>query len=363
MKTIGKAGFAALVFLAVLAGCSRSPDAVSTATADEWVEAAQKLDPIAVEAVTVQWDRLVGDITASGIIRGAHEVTVVAETQGVIQDVSFNLGDAVEEGTVLVSFDDTIELLSVEEASQALASAELDVATVERLVATGNASQLQLSNARSALAGSRARLAQAEKALEDRTVEAPISGFVASVDSSIQIGNSVGRGVPVARIVDTDDLEVVLSIGEREIPYLQTGAKAFVRFTAAGNRELEGSVYAIAAGSDPATGSFSVIVRWSNNLGSAARAGMSATVRIPPVGSPWAITVPANAVRTVDGESYLFVAKDGAAVRRIVGLGGQTGDRVVVNSGLTEGEQVIVSAISSLNDETPVSTTVLAADR
>ncbi len=355
-----KAGAVVIIFSLFLAACSQSPDAASAATAANWVEETQKLDPIAVEAVSVRWDSLVGDITASGLIRGAHEVTVVTQTQGVIEDVSFTLGDAVEQGDVLVSFDDTIERLSVDEAREALASAELDVATAERLVATGNASQLQLTRARSALAGARARLAQAQKTLEDRTMEAPISGFVASVENSIQTGNSVGRGLPVARIIDIAELEVVLSIGEREIPYLQPGADAFIRFSAAGDREVTGTVHAIGAGSDPATGSFAVIVRWTNDLGSAARAGMSATVRIPPVGSPWAITVPANAVQRVGEEYYLFVAEEGVALRREVRVGNLAGNRLVVSSGLAEGEEVIVSAISSLSDQTPVAATLPA---
>jgi multidrug efflux pump subunit AcrA (membrane-fusion protein) len=68
-------------------------------------------------------------------------------------------------------------------------------------------------------------------------------------------------------------------------------------------------------------------------------------------------------VRNVDDETYLFVAKEGVAVRRVVSTGGQAGDRIVVSSGLSEGEQVIVSAISSLSDQTPVTPTVLAAGR
>jgi multidrug efflux pump subunit AcrA (membrane-fusion protein) len=68
-------------------------------------------------------------------------------------------------------------------------------------------------------------------------------------------------------------------------------------------------------------------------------------------------------VRRTGEESYLFVAEEGVAVRRVVTLGDQSGDRIVVNSGLVEGEQVIVSAIASLSDQTPVSATVLAAGR
>jgi multidrug efflux pump subunit AcrA (membrane-fusion protein) len=51
------------------------------------------------------------------------------------------------------------------------------------------------------------------------------------------------------------------------------------------------------------------------------------------------------------------------AIRRDVTVGDQVGDRVVVRSGLVEGEQVIVSAIASLSDQSPVVATVVDASR
>ncbi|HKJ85637.1 MAG TPA: efflux RND transporter periplasmic adaptor subunit [Spirochaetia bacterium] len=352
------------VIALVLAGCAPTPDAASEATAREVMEQDAAMGPVSVEAVEIARDRLIGDVTANGLIRGSREVTVVSETQGIIEEVGFALGESVTEGSVIVTLDDTIQSLAVAEAREAVSTAELDLAAAERLVSSGNAPQVQLTRARATLAGARARLAQAEKARNDRTIESPIEGLVATMDSSIQAGNSITVGAPIARIVDTNELEIMLSLGEREIQYVADGAPAYVSLAAAGEAEMRGYVHSIAAGSDPATGSFPVVVRWRNTIGSRARSGLSASVRIPPVGAPVALTVPANAVREAGTERYVYVASnDGFARRRIVETGARYGDRLVVTRGVEPGDQVIVSGLGNIADGSRVAVTLRLANQ
>lgn len=346
-----------VVGAALIIGCSESPDAASEATADMAMDSTAALGPLAVEGVEATVTTLVDNVVASGLIRGEREVNLVSETQGVILDVGYELGDRVAQGQVLVSLDDSIQLLALEEARQAVESARLDVAATERLVNSGNASQSALSRARSTLAGARARLAQAEKALADRTLVAPFDGFVASKDLSIEEGNFLNVGVPVARIIAMDRLEVRLSVGEREVRYVRAGTTAYVSYPGT-DGEIEAQVAAIAAGSDPQTGSFPVIVRWDNPDSSMARAGMSVTVRIPPVGAEQQVVVPANAVLTRGSETSIFVARpDGTAERRIITAGERRGDRQAVRSGVDAGEMVIISGLRSLSNGDAVSVT------
>jgi len=346
------------VLIIVLAGCGDSPDASTEATSDMAMDRQERLAPLAVEGAPAVRATLVDDIFASGIVRGEREVNLVSETQGVIERVGFELGDRVTAGQVLVALDTSIQRLSVEEASQAVRSAELDLASTERLVNAGNASQSALSRARSALSGARARLAQAQKALSDRTLVAPFDGVVASKDVSIEAGNFLNIGVPVTRIIDLDQLEVRLSVGEREVRYLERGNPAFVSYAATDDAEVEAEVVAIAAGSDPQTGSFPVIVRWDNPDGADARAGVSASVRIPALTAPVQIVVPANAVMSRGTERSVFVARPGGtAERRIVELGERRGDRQAVRSGVNAGEMIIVSGLRSLADGDPVDVT------
>ncbi|TVQ20454.1 MAG: efflux RND transporter periplasmic adaptor subunit [Spirochaetaceae bacterium] len=347
----------------VFAGCDRSLDAATEASAPWVMERVASLPPLPVEVVAAERTRLVPDIGASGMVSATREVTIVAETQGVVQAASFELGEPVEAGQVLVTFDSLIQVLTVEEARQALTSAELTVATTERLVGTGNASQAQLTQARGALAGARARLAQAEKALADRTLIAPFDGLVAARSPSVEPGNFVSAGVMVARIIDTSRMEIRLSVGEREIRYLRVGGAAFVSIPAAGPGEIRAEIAAIAAGSDPQTGSFPVVVRWQQPPNTLVRAGLSARVRIPPVGAPTRLVVPAGAVITRGDERSVFVAAaEGVAERRVVTVGEREGERVAILSGVEPGELVVVSGLRTLAHGDRVAPTVRTAD-
>lgn len=357
------AGMAVLaVLVIVLASCNRSPDAATEASAPWVMERVAALPPLPVEVVTVEQDRLVADVVASGMVAASREVSLVAETQGVVQTAAFELGEPVRAGQVLVTFDATIQELTVEEARQAVAGAEVNVATTERLVASGSASQAQLTQARGTLAGAQARLAQAAKALADRTLIAPFDGLVAARSPMVEPGNFVSTGIVVARIIDPNRMEVRLTVGEREIRYLRVGGAAFVNVPAAGESEIRGEIAAIAAGSDPQTGSFPVVVRWQQPANTLVRAGLSARVRIPPAGAPARLVVPAGAVIIRGDERSLFVASpDGIAERRIVAVGERQGERVAILSGVEAGDQVIVSGLRTVNHGDPVAPTVRTA--
>jgi membrane fusion protein (multidrug efflux system) len=350
-----------LVGLSLVACGGSDADAASEATADMVMDRVEELGPLAVEAVPAQTATVVGDVVASGIIRGARDVNLVSETQGVIERVGFELGDEVEAGRLLVGLDTSIQRLSVEEAREAVSSAELDVAATERLVNAGNAAQADLSRARSTLAGARARLAQAQKALADRTIVAPFRGVIAGKDTSVEVGNYLTAGLPVARVIDMAQLEIELSVGEREVQLLSVGSPAFVSFPSSGKEPVEAEVVAIAAGSDPQTGSFPVIIRWDNVEGSAARAGLSARVQVPPARATEGVVVPANAVVTRGGQEAVFVADGGIARLTPVETGERQGDRLAIRSGVSDGDIVIVTGLRRLADGDEVDVTERAA--
>ncbi len=350
------------ILVIVLGACSDSPDAASEASAPWVMERVASLPPRPVEVVAAERATLVTDIAASGMVAAAREVSLVSETQGVIETAPFELGEAVEAGQVLITLDTTIQALNVAEAREAADAAELNVTTTERLVASGSASQSQLSQTRGTLAGARARLAQAGKALADRTIIAPFDGLVASKPASVEPGNFLNAGVVVARIIDPSRMEVRLAVGEREIRYLRVGGAAFVSVPAAGGAEMRGEIAAIAAGSDPQTGSFPVIVRWSQPPDTLVRAGLSARVRIPPAGAPTELVVPAAAVIARGEERSVFVAtEDGLAERRLITVGDRQGERVAIHSGVEPGEMVIVSGLRSLTEGDRVEPSVRTA--
>lgn len=338
------------VILVALGACAPEADAVSEATSASAMASAERLPGVAVEAREVSSSSLVGDITASGLLRGVQEAWVVSETQGVIETVAFELGDGVQAGDVLLSLDDGLQRLQLQEAEERYRASQVDLAAAQRLYESGDAPQTQLIQARSASIGAQAAAERARKALADRTLASPIPGAVAGKADGISPGNYLSPGVRVARIVDLSRLQLRVSVGEREVRYIAEGAQARVSIPACGSAPIPATVKAVAAGSDPGAGSFPVVIEWENTCGDSVKAGMTASVRITPTGNASHPIVPASAVLRRGEEAYVFVADGDRAVRRQVLLGEQAGNRMAVRDGVSAGEIVITTGTSRLTD-------------
>jgi RND family efflux transporter MFP subunit len=214
-----------------------------------------------------------------------------------------------------------------------------------------------VTRARSAANGAEARYESALKTLEDHTLRAPIGGFIAERGQDLTPGNYLNRGTTVARIVDLDRLEIEIAVGERELQYLERGLPAAVSIPACGEEAASADIEAIAAGADPRTGSFAVVIGWESTCDQV-RSGMNATVRIRPSSQRTELVVPSAAIRTDNDEEYVYVATDGVVERRVIRSGGRLGDRVYVVDGLVVGEIIVTSALSSLNDGMEVEPTI-----
>jgi HlyD family secretion protein len=97
------------------------------------------------------------------------------------------------------------------------------------------------SRAHAALAAAAARVSQAEAALEQRTLRAPIRGQVLQVRA--RIGEQVDpAGEPLVVLGDTSQLFARVDVDERDIGALAVGSSAVVRASAWPGREFEGEV-------------------------------------------------------------------------------------------------------------------------
>lgn len=338
-----------VAIILILAGCGGRPDGGSAATGDWAQEEMAESPAMAVEGIEVSRGSILQTVEASGSVRGVAEAAIVSEAQGIIQSVEFELGDAVNEGDVLVRLDDTVARLNWQEARESYESARLDLVATERRVENGSASQAELTRARSVANGAEARMRAAQKTLDDHTITAPISGFVASKASDLGRGNYLRMTAAVARIVDLTSLQMEIAVGEQELRFLQVGDRAAVHIPACGDARYEGSVRSIAAGADSRTGSFPVIIEWDNMCGSV-RSGMSASVTIATAqgSSAPSLIVPSAAIRNDPSGSFVLVAAGSTVERRDVDMGERLGDRVQIVSGLAEGEVIITSGLSVL---------------
>jgi membrane fusion protein (multidrug efflux system) len=336
--------------------CERGDSGGGTSDSTDAYSGASIKEPVAVEAVRITKGVLARSIEASGTLRGAHEATVVSETQGVITSVSFDLGAYVKKNSVLVRVDDRVQKPAMESAKKEYETAQRTLNVTEKLYENGGVSQTELERARAAAARAKAAYEQARKAWEDCAVRAPISGYVASREQSLSKGNYLSRGVRIARIVDLRRLRVEIPVGEREVGLIEKGSAVAVRLGAGCREETvdTATVTAIAAGADPSTGSFTVAIEWKNECGDAVRSGMTATVTIPSAGQDTVVVVPTAALVKREGRDAVLTAAGDRVVVKPVRTGRMAGNRTHILEGVAEGDTVIMSALGTLAPNNPV---------
>lgn len=339
------------LFGAVFTGCS-GKDAVSAATV--W-ENPREIEKSFIEGVTVARDILVDEINTSGLVEGVREAMVVSEAQGIIQELMFSLGTKVKKGEVLLKVEDAIPKATMEKNREAYESARIELEGTERVFASGGASVAALAKVRSTASAAKAQFEIALKAYQDCTVRAPIDGFIALRDPVITVGNFLNAGTRIARIVDLSSFQIEISVGEREVGLILPGDKAQVIVPAAcPDRSIQGEVKAVAAGSDPRTGSYSVLIGWRDNCGGLIRSGMSASVTVKASRAEPVVVIPTAALVKREGRYGVFVEKDGRAEVRTVSIGRRSGVRTEILSGLAPGDLLLVSGLSRLRPGNPV---------
>lgn len=347
---------AAISAAALHVSCGK-PDAVAGATA--WDET-QARTAIAVEALTVVRGPLVDDVRASGVVAGAREAYVVSETQGLVKTVGFALGDRVAEGQELLRVDDRIASLNLDRSKEQYEAARLELEATERLSAAGRSSPADLTRARGNASGAKAQYEIALKAYNDTRLRSPMAGVVASRDDVATVGATISPGSVVARVVDTSSFRLTVGVGEREVGLVEQGAAARVYVPAAlGEAYVDGVVEAVAAGSNPATGSFPIVVSFRNGFDGRVKSGMSASVSIRARATDPAIVIPTAALVRRGSRFAAFVDEAGKAAVRELSLGRRSGVRVEVLSGLAEGESLVVSALTRLGPGTPLTVSLV----
>ena len=306
--------------------------------------------PLAVDTVTVGEGKLISTIEAAGIVSGIHEAFIVSQTQGIIEEVLFELGDIVEEDQVLLKVDDRIAFYTMEQAKGQYETAALDLELTEKLFNDGRSSKAQLARAQSTANGARALYEMAAKTYEDSAIKSPFKGSIAQKDSIVELGNYITPGMPIGRVVDISSLKLEIAVSEREIGYIKEGTPANVRVPAACSEIFQGTVEAAAAGSDPGTGSYAVLITWPNGCDENIKSGMSSTVSIATTEEEAGLIIPSTALLKSGSREYVFIHQEGAARRKEVVSGRSIGNKTEILKGLNRGEELIISGLTSLSD-------------
>src|SRR5688500_7688081 len=233
---------------------------------------------------------------------------------------------------------------------EARSNAAVAIRSIDTARAAYETARTAIGGARAALATSQTQVDQAQKAVSDTRVLAPISGYVA--ERTADVGEFISPNTPnakIATIVRTSTLRVRIDIPEQEIGKVATGQGVSVQTSAWPDRNFAGTVVRISPSLN-ATGRTLHVEAEIQNVDGLLKPGQFATVRITQSKPEPAVMVPVRAVKTAGDANSIFVVKDGIAREQFVQIGLLENDMIQIKSGVIEGDQVVVSALSQLTD-------------
>lgn len=195
-----------------------------------------------------------------------------------------------------------------------------------------------------------AQMQEAQKQVADTRLVAPITGFVGM--RRIDVGDTVGSGIPVISVLDLNPVKVRVAVPEAEIGKVREGAHAIVTIPSLSGQKFDGKVEAVGVASDPASRTYTVKIAVANPA-HLLRAGMVSAARVYGTAMVNAITVPDNAiVHDPQGVTHVYVyspAQQRVYARR-VDVGAPLGSAVEIRSGLAGNEQVVVAGQQNLSE-------------
>jgi len=256
----------------------------------------------------------------------------------------------VRKGQVLARVDPQAYELRRQQAEAEMAAAEADFGRVSQLAGKDMATRQQADESRRRQDIARTAVALARKALADSVVRAPFDGRIAKRFANE--GEYVRTGNPAFQIVRIEPLKLKCDVPERYGQDVGVGDKVEVRSESFAGA-LGGEISRIGPSVAVDSRSFPVEAR-IENPGAAVRPGTFARATITVSGTVRGVLVPDSAVTMFAGNPRVFVVEDGKARERTVELGVKDGSRVMVRSGLSAGEPVVVNGAALLSDGSAV---------
>ena len=337
------------------------------------VKAPTTLEFGAAELAAVEPKAMPRWLPVSGTLQPVRQATVKAKVSGDVRQLTVREGDSVQAGQILVRVDTADLDARVLERQGQMQSARAQLALAEKTNAmnqkllkqnfisqnASDSAESSLEVAKGNLQAAEAQLRVAQNALKDSVATAPLSGIVAK--RHVQPGEKVAFDSPLVTVVDLKDMELQAAVPSGDIPELKPGMTVDLAVDGFTDRKFTGRIERINPSTEAGTRAILVFVGIPNEA-QALRGGMFATGRIALAAGAPVPTLPATAVRTEAGQSYVWTIQDGKLAKRMVLIGRRDDDagRVELKTALPANVPVLAARFDNLKEGAPA--LVRAAD-
>ncbi|HWF94206.1 MAG TPA: efflux RND transporter periplasmic adaptor subunit [Xanthobacteraceae bacterium] len=317
--------------------------------------------PQTVSTAKAAYDQWQSTIQAVGSLRAVKGADLSLEAAGTIDSITFNSGDDVEAGTVLLKLraDDDVAKLESLQATAALSHITYDRDLKQAKIQA--VSQATLDTDAANLKNAEAQVAEQKAVLDKKTLRAPFAGHLGI--RAVDLGQYLAAGTVVVTLQALDPIYLDFFVPQQAIDQVRLHQSLGVKIDAFPKDVFAGEISAINPRVDAS--SRNVQVRATlQNADHRLLPGMYATLDIK-VGQPQRyVTLPQTAITySPYGDSVYVVDDKGngpdgkpqlVARQTFVTTGATRGDQVAVLTGVNEAETVVVAGQIKLHNGSTV---------
>lgn len=338
-------------------------------------QAAPQMPPTEVRVVTLQKRDVPLTARYMGQTMGYLSVEVRAQVVGILKRRAYREGSYVKQGQLLFEIDPATALASLEQANGRLAMAKAQMESARReldrilpLYQRNAVSQRDRDTAQSAYDSAKADVESAQGSVNTAKIQlqytnvlAPISGYTSrATRNEGDLITLDAQGSLLTTINQTDPMYVTFAIPSSEIQRMRRlssqgrakiayeNAQVVMNLLDEGQYATKGVVTFVDTQIDPKTSVIRARAEFENSAG-ILLPGQFATVAIEGTTLLNAIMIPQRAVlQTADGPMVYVVGTDNKVSMKPVTLGDTYGSTFLLESGLVEGERLMVDGIGKV---------------
>ncbi len=307
-----------------------------------------------VEVLEVNSEFLEKNLSYSGTIIPTVSTPLSFLIPGTITSIKVDEGDEVKKGELLAELSNT-SFKNAYLATQASLAQATDAYDRLKIVHDkGTLPEIQWEDIKSKLAQANAANKIALQNLSNTKLRAPSNGIIGARNT--EVGATAITGIPIFNLISINKVYVRVSVPENEINLLKKEQAAKVNIPALGSHIFEGNIERIGVLANPVSKTYDIKIELSNQLLNI-KPGMACDVTIALKNQDNLLAVPYSCVlQNLNAKPYVFVLNESTMTvnKKTVELGSFYNNRIVVTSGLSKGEKVVVNGQLKLSDNMQV---------
>lgn len=288
----------------------------------------------------------------SGTFEPNKETKISAELQGKIKEVLVDVGSVVNKGQSLVWLDNTLLKLQLQTIEVQIEGLEADLNRYTILAKADAIQGVQLEKTELGLRSAKVQRATLLEQINKTTVKAPFDGVVTAKLS--EEGAFSAPGVPLLQITDIKILKFTVNVPENELSKFKINQSYSLKVDAYSDILLTGKATMIGSKANMGN-SFQIQFTVNNTPDLKIKSGMFGKVNLKNATQEKGIIIPASAIVGSADQPQIYLIKNGKSILYSITISKRIQNKVVVLSGLNEGDVIVTDGFINLFDGASVS--------